>query len=229
MLLVLSTSVDKKGVRRLEWTDEEGPKVTASTVLPSRHPDTGVGHRLESAHPSLVTPGALDRELPVHTVTPAQGGLATSYSVTGGWWLLGTHGGAGVTSLIRSGVAGCDAGRMWPATAAAVVTAARRTAYGLEWARDAARQHASGGVPDGVVLAGLVVVADAPGRVPRRIARFLDLVAAAYPRVWEIPWVEEWRLAGHSEPLPLPPAARRLDKDMQAQVVARRPAEGLER
>jgi hypothetical protein len=100
------------------------------------------------------------------------------------------------------------------------VTVARRSAHGLEWARDAARQHASGGVSTGVVLAGLVVVADAPGGTPRRISRFLDLVAAAYPRVWEIPWVEEWRLAGHAEPLPLPPAARQLGEDMRALVGA---------
>jgi hypothetical protein len=147
--------------------------------------------------------------------------MSCDVGVTEGWWLFGVHGGAGVTSLIRAGVGGVDAGGVWPAAAAVVVTAARRTAYGLEWARDAARQHASGGVPGDVELAGLVVVADAPGRMPRRIARFLDLVAAAYPRVWEIPWVEEWRLAGHGEPLPLPAAARQLDKDMQALIRAR--------
>ncbi len=61
-----------------------------------------------------------------------------------------------------------------------------------------------------------MVVADAPGRTPRRIARFLDLVCAAFPRVWEVPWVEEWRLAGHAEPLPMPPAVRQLEQDLRA-------------
>lgn len=73
-------------------------------------------------------------------------------------------------------------------------------------------------VPGGVVLAGLVVVAAAPGRTPKRIDALLDLVCGAYPRVWEVPWVEEWLLAGHAEPLPMPPVVRQLDEDMQALV-----------
>lgn len=130
-------------------------------------------------------------------------------------WLLGVHGGAGVSSLVRAGVPGVDADRVWPGSGL-VVLVARRTAWGLEWARDAARQHASGHVAPDVALVGLVVIADAPGHAPRRITRFLDLVASAFSRVWEVPWVEEWRLASHDEPLPIPPAVRQLNKDMQA-------------
>lgn len=190
--------------------------MTALTDVPARHRREW----LETPNPGLVSPVVRERQLPSHPGDPGEPGAGDPAGISG-WWLLGAHGGAGVTSLVRAGVGGRDAAGAWPAHRATVVVVVRRTAYGLEWARDAARQHASGGVPDGVVLAGLVVVADAPGRTPRRLARFLDLVAAAFPRVWEIPWVEEWRLAGHSEPLPLPPPARQLDRDMGALVGAR--------
>jgi len=161
-----------------------------------------------------VTPPGTARRL---TFQSARARLLTDTARGGerSWWLLPVHGGAGVSSLIRAGAGGGDAGRSWP-TGGVVTAVARRSAYGLEWARDAARQHASGDVPDGVVLAGLVVVADAPGRAPRRLARFLDLICGAYPRVWEVPWVEEWRLAGHAEPLAPPPSVRQLRDDMQA-------------
>ncbi|MGI8682380.1 MAG: DUF6668 family protein [Mycobacteriales bacterium] len=174
---------------------------------------------LETSISGLVTAPHLDRRLPVRppSAPRRQGHPAAHYPAT--WWLLGGHGGAGVTSLRRAGVSGADAERRWP-TSGAVVVVVRRSGVGLEWARDAARQHASGGLPDAVLLVGLVIVADAPGRPPTRLARFLHLVSGAYPRVWEVPWVEEWRLAGHAEPVPMPRAARNLDTDMQALVGA---------
>ncbi len=172
--------------------------------------DAAVAVLLEQAAPALVTPPSLERRLPVRLAS-----VDRRPDPELGPWLLAVQGGAGVTSLLRSGVAGRDAERTWP-RAGLVVLVARRTAYGLEWARDAARQHASGGAPTSVVLAGLVVVADAPGRVPARIERFLDLLCSAFPRVWDVPWVEEWRLAGFAEPLPTPPAVRQLSKDLRA-------------
>lgn len=170
--------------------------------------------RLSPVVQPLVSPPTLQRRLPVRPAS-VSGRFRNPSPSTGGWSLLAAHGGAGVSSLQRSGAGGEDAQRIWPSSGLVVVVA-RRTAYGLEWARDAARQHASGCAPAGVELAGLVVVADAPGRVPKRLAAFLDLVCGAYPRVWEVPWVEEWRLAGHGEPLPTPPAVQQLHIDMQA-------------
>ena len=175
----------------------------------------GVGSpEVQQPAPMLVTPPGLERRLPVRPAS-VSGRRKNTSPATGGWSLLAAHGGAGVSSLQRAGAGGEDAQRIWPSTGLVVVVA-RRTAYGLEWARDAARQHASGCAPAAVELAGLVVVADAPGRAPKRLAAFLDLVCGAYPRVWEVPWVEEWRLAGYAEPLPTPPAVQQLHKDMQA-------------
>ncbi len=172
------------------------------------------GPELQHAAPTLVTPPGPERQLPVRSASGPDRRENSSASLSG-WSLLGAHGGAGVSSLRRAGAGGDDAQRAWPLSGLVVVVV-RRTAYGLEWARDAARQHASGCAPAEVELAGLVVVADAPGRWPKRLEAFLDLVCGAYPRVWEVPWVEEWRLAGHSEPLPAPPAVQQLRKDLQA-------------
>ncbi|WP_314411266.1 DUF6668 family protein [Streptomyces kroppenstedtii] len=111
------------------------------------------------------------------------------------WWWLGVHGGAGVSSLERAVPGGRDAGRAWPVSFGnqPVVLIARSSAHGLTAAQNAARQWASRMVT-GVDLLGLVVVADAPGRRPRVLRDRVRLVSGAVPRVWEIPWVEPWRL-----------------------------------
>lgn len=142
-------------------------------------------------------------------------------------WLLGGHGGAGVSALRRAGVEALDAQGAWPQyldeagelalyAQPFVVVVVRSSTAGLEAARDAARQHAAGAVPYGTVLGGLVVVADAPGPRPRRIQNLLELVSGAYPRVREVPWLDEWRLASRSEPLPIPPGLQDLAHELQA-------------
>lgn len=111
------------------------------------------------------------------------------------WWWLGVHGGAGVSSLEQAVPGGRDAGRAWPVTQGgqSVVLVARSTAHGLAAAQNAAQQWASRMVT-GIDLLGLVVVADAPGRRPRVLRDRVSLVSGAVPRLWEIPWVEPWRL-----------------------------------
>ncbi len=111
------------------------------------------------------------------------------------WWWLGVHGGAGVSTLEQAVPGGQDAGRAWPAFAQSqpVVLVARSGANGLRAAQNAAQQWASRMVT-GVDLLGLVVVADAPGRRPRALQDLVRLVSGAVPRLWEIPWVEPWRL-----------------------------------
>ncbi|MFD5627445.1 MULTISPECIES: DUF6668 family protein [unclassified Streptomyces] len=131
-----------------------------------------------------------------------------------GWWWLGVHGGAGVSTLERAVPGGQDAGLAWPAAAQspAVVLVARSSANGIKAAQNAARQWASGMVP-GVDLLGLVVVADAPGRRPRVLQNLVRLVSGAVPRLWEIPWVEPWRL-GESPMSHLPKECAPLARDL---------------
>jgi hypothetical protein len=138
----------------------------------------------------------------------------TSTDPVDGFALLGAHGGAGVTSLLRAGLdrIAVDADRRWPPTGP-VLLVARTSTSGLEWARDLARQHASGLAGD-VELVGLVLVPDAPGRPPVRTAGLRDLVSGAFARTWQLPWLEEWRLAATTEPLPAHPDIQRLAAEL---------------
>lgn len=114
---------------------------------------------------------------------------------------------------------GADAGRYWPVPEppgrTRVVLIARTHASGLRAAQAAARQWASGALGGGVHLLGLVVVADAPGRLPRPLRDLLGLVSGGLPHVWEMPWVEAWRLGDPPVPSQLPTAYARLAADLQ--------------
>lgn len=187
---------------------------------PQRRP-TVVRDRLTLVVPSagLVTAPPSSRML---AVSPTD--RAGSASVA----LLAAHGGAGVSCLLRAGLkaaGGVDARRTWPAWGR-VLLVARTSTGGLESARDAARQHAAGAAGLEVDLVGLVLIADAPGRLPSRVAAFADLVCGAFDRVWLLPWLPEWRLAGATEPLPAHSEVARLSKDLRALTGARTSPEG---
>ena len=149
------------------------------------------------------------------TAPPAGRMLATGGRPCGGIAVLGAHGGAGVSSLLRAGLDqfAVDAGRCWP-QAGPVLLVARTSTNGLEWARDLARQHASGLAGADVELFGLVLVPDATGRLPTRTAALRDLVRGAFCRTWQLPWLEEWRVAGGGEPLPRHPDIRQLTAEL---------------
>ena len=94
------------------------------------------------------------------------------------------------------------AAHSWPEVPAGdaparVVLVTRSSAAGLRATQNAARQWASGAVPP-VELLGLVIVADAPGRLPRPLRELAALVAGGVPRTWHLPWVDYvWKgLAG---------------------------------
>ena len=149
------------------------------------------------------------------TAPPAGRMLATGGRPLGGFALLGAHGGAGVSSLLRAGLdqLAVDAGRCWP-QGGPVLLVARTSTNGLEWARDLARQHASGLAGAEVELLGLVLVPDAPGRLPARAASLRDLVRGAFARTWQLPWLEEWRMAATDEPLPRHPDIASLTAEL---------------
>jgi hypothetical protein len=113
------------------------------------------------------------------------------------WW-LGVHGGAGETTLAQLLEGSWETGHAWPQAGRQatelprVVLVARTNARGLRAAQRAAIEWASGSVA--VQLHGLVLVADAPGRLPKPLRDFAHVVAGGVPRVWRLPWVEAWRL-----------------------------------
>ncbi len=112
------------------------------------------------------------------------------------WW-LGVHGGAGETTLANLVAGSRTAGHAWPigydGARTNVVLVARSNAAGLAAAQRAAIEWASGVLPSVNVL-GLVIVADAPGKLPKPLRELAHLVSGGVPRAWHMPWIEAWRL-----------------------------------
>lgn len=131
------------------------------------------------------------------------------------WW-LGTHGGAGESSLASLIYGSAEAGHSWPRPAdggpANVVLVARTSMAGLRSAQAAATQWAAGRAGDANVL-GLVLVADAPGKLPRPLRDFARLISGGVPRTWSIPWIEAWRV-GDAPTSDIPRDLRRLLDDL---------------
>ncbi|MDN5762642.1 MAG: hypothetical protein L0H41_10045 [Microlunatus sp.] len=95
-----------------------------------------------------------------------------------------------------------------------MVIVARTSARGLLAAKAAAKQWASGLVQD-VELLGLVLVADAPGRLPKPLRDLMKVVSGGYPRTWHVPWVESWRLGDDLLLDAAPRDVRRLVDDLR--------------
>lgn len=114
-------------------------------------------------------------------------------------WVVGAHGGAGESTV--AGLTGdwLPAEHTWPGCPlpARCVLTARTSAAGLLAAQAALRQWAAGDAP--VALVGLLLLADAPGRLPRPLQELAGLVAGGAPRCWSIPWIEAWRLGAPVE------------------------------
>lgn len=108
-------------------------------------------------------------------------------------WVVGAHGGAGESTLAGLCPGWAAAEHCWPCTPDQpwCVLAARTSASGLLAAQAALRQWAAGDT--GVRLAGLVLLADAPGKLPPPLHDLAQLIAAGAPRCWLLPWIERWR------------------------------------
>jgi len=100
----------------------------------------------------------------------------------------------GESTLARLLTGATVTGHRWPAsTTTPVLLVARSSMTGLTAARRAATQWASGAAGN-LPLLGLVVIADAPGRLPRPLAHFTDVVGGGVPRLWRWPWIDQLRL-----------------------------------
>ncbi|MFF3845341.1 hypothetical protein [Streptomyces sp. NPDC002328] len=107
---------------------------------------------------------------------------------------LAAHGGAGASTLAAV-YGGHDCGRDWPGPDAppSVLLVARTHASGLECALRALETFRRGETPPGLDLGAVVLVADAPGRLPRPLAHRLRLIESVVD-VHRVPWVTAWRL-----------------------------------
>lgn len=138
-------------------------------------------------------------------------------------YLLGAHGGAGVSTLAHC-LAPMKETDVFPAadnpSFVAVVAAAHFT--GIDNAHRVIRQLQAGRA-GGCTLVGLVVVNLVPGRMPKPVAQRLAAVADNVAEVWQIPFVDQWRSVGLAD---LPTWSP--DMDQPAQGRKRRRAGPLE-
>jgi hypothetical protein len=160
-----------------------------------------------------------------------------SYRAASGaqWWFpghgpalywFGAHGGSGATTLATVTGMGTDMVALLPeersGLALPVVVVARAHAHGLTQAQALAARGAEGGLevaqrPSRLV--GLALVADAPGKLPKPLAELRHLVAGAYPQLWDVPWVEAWRLGDPPDAANTPKALQRLAKELASLVL----------
>lgn len=77
---------------------------------------------------------------------------------------------------------------------AACAVVARTSVAGLLAARTALTQWASSSAGPSAQCVALVLLADAPGKLPPAIVDLITHVSGAAPRVLRVGWVEEWRL-----------------------------------
>lgn len=150
--------------------------------------------------PTPVAPARLEAINQPGTAGPTDAVATRDVTDVGGigvWW-VGAHGGAGESTLEQLVEGTLAAGRAWPVVGphsgeprARAAVVARTTAAGLHAAQQLTRQWATGSLD--VELVGLVLIADARGRLPRALRELAALVAGGAPELWELPWVEAWR------------------------------------
>lgn len=110
-------------------------------------------------------------------------------------WVVGVHGGSGESTIAELSPHFRQAHHRWPQPAGATsvcILVARTNASGLYNARAAAKDWGAGVEPH-ILLLGLVLIADAPGRIPKELAREITRSSGGVPRVWQLPWIEDWR------------------------------------
>lgn len=186
------------------WLDEPALNEPSAQLTPvSRTVRLGP----PSPQPGVPAPDVADR-LPRRT-TP---------ETAAAWW-VGTHGGAGESTLAALIPGTKPSGHTWPipehaSTANRVVLVARTNYAGLVSAQRAATEWASGSLGDTVTLHGLVLVADAPGRLPKPLRDLAQIIGGGVPRLWRLPFIETWRTGPINQTQLLPRELRALSADL---------------
>ncbi|MEV2236072.1 DUF6668 family protein [Streptomyces phaeochromogenes] len=109
---------------------------------------------------------------------------------------VNAHGGAGATTFAAA-LGGADAGNRWPDLSLGqpgrIFLLARTHAAGLRAAGRAMKALHTGKHPAGIELLALVLVADAPGRLPLKLSRRVRVLCSATTTV-TVPWIPAWRI-----------------------------------
>ncbi|WP_328760369.1 DUF6668 family protein [Streptomyces sp. NBC_00271] len=174
------------------------PGAQAAAAHMSRPAQRTQGHQPATGdHETLVIRPSTQMRRPQRSWTPPPPvGAGT------GW--VAAHGGAGASTLAAA-LGGADLGCRWPditrGEPARVMVVARTNASGLRAASQMLGALRDGRHPPGMELVALVLVADAPGRLPLPLARRVRVLRSAAP-VRRVPWVPAWRLDGKAKALP---------------------------
>ncbi|MET7681081.1 hypothetical protein [Streptomyces sp. NPDC005423] len=119
-----------------------------------------------------------------------------------GW--VKAHGGSGATSLVEA-LGGVDVGARWPEPARGepyrIVLVGRTSASGLRSVSRALGALKDGNAPQGLELLAVVLVADAPGRLPLSLLRRIRVLRSV-ARVHRVPWIPAWRTDGQLKYIP---------------------------
>ncbi|MBO8197269.1 hypothetical protein JW613_02910 [Streptomyces smyrnaeus] len=151
---------------------------------------------VDPAGPATVAPASRSPRPPAPGEPVVPGGGPVSW--------VGAHGGAG-TSTLAEMVGGHDLGRRWPDPSQGepgrVLLVARTHGSGLRAASRALEALHSGEHPAGVDLLAVVLVADAPGRLPFHLAQRVRVLRSVAD-VHRVPWVPAWRGEKRTGPVP---------------------------
>ncbi|MET8948218.1 DUF6668 family protein [Streptomyces sp. NPDC004542] len=161
--------------------EAQAPVAQEATPPPSSTPD--------GAPTSVLTLPPSIRNAPPPVVR------ASSAAAAGISW-VGAHGGAGATTFAGA-LGGTDVGHAWPEVAQGepgdILLLARTHLTGLQAASKALDSLRTGRHPSGIRLVALVLVADAPGRLPPELWRRVRVLRAAV-RTFSVPWIPQWRI-----------------------------------
>ncbi|WP_369067076.1 DUF6668 family protein [Kocuria carniphila] len=172
-----------------------------STLLPSLDDVQEKDSRQDAVDPEAVEVLSGATKPQVGLTFPEREGLGEVLTDGVGVHWVGAHGGSGETTL-QELLGGRACSHRWPRVSkesphetVPVLLVARRNQRGMAAASKVAREWASGSHSD-VELLGLVLIDDAPGKIPRSLQHQAKVLAGAVPRTWILPWIEDLRVHG---------------------------------
>lgn len=194
---------------------DDGTPATAEHDANAGKANIEPGNGSERTVPAPPVTGAAVPQASVAPPVPGEGLPLRMVRPTSVLWLVGAHGGAGETTLAGLDPRWAEGNRSWPTPVelddnCPCLLVARTHASGLRSAQTALRQWASGALGASTPLLGLVLVPDAPGRLPKPLRELAAHVGGGAPRVWNLSWVDAWRTGEQLTPAQLPKSINRF-------------------